>query len=134
MSQESSRLPAKARQKGQDALIVALAAGKTIKEAARLAGIHERTARKRLARFPEYATRIAALRADMISKAVGKMADSMGAAADTLRKLLSGVGESARLGPARSIIELGNKLRESVELEERLQALEQRAHNEGKKP
>jgi hypothetical protein len=70
------------------------------------------------------------MRAEMVGRALGKMADGMTEAADTLRALLTAEGESVRLGAARSILELGNKLRESVELEERLSALEQRA--EGK--
>jgi hypothetical protein len=61
------------------------------------------------------------------------MADGMTEAADTLRDLLGSTSPTARLGAARSILELSVKLRESIELEERLQALEQRLP-EGKKP
>jgi hypothetical protein len=39
---------------------------------------------------------------------------------------LSGSSEIARLGAARSILELSNKLRETVELEGRLKELENR--------
>jgi hypothetical protein len=53
------------------------------------------------------------------------MADGMADAAAVLRKLLAAESESVRLGAARSILELGNKLREAVEWEERLAALEQ---------
>jgi hypothetical protein len=57
------------------------------------------------------------------------MADSMSEAADVLRDLLGAGSESVRLGAARSLLELGVRLRESVELEERLQALEDQLSN-----
>jgi HEAT repeat protein len=55
------------------------------------------------------------------------MADGMAEAADVLRQLLAARSESVRLGAARALLELGVKLREGVELEERLRALEERA-------
>jgi hypothetical protein len=51
----------------------------------------------------------------------------MTAAAATLRKLLKAEAETVRLGAARALLELGTKLRESAELEERLRALEEKA-------
>jgi hypothetical protein len=61
----------------------------------------------------------------MVAEAVGRL-DGMVSAADTLRDLLSAKGEAARLGAARSILELGAKLRDSVEVEARLRALEEK--------
>jgi hypothetical protein len=61
----------------------------------------------------------------MVARSLGRMADGMSDAADVLRQLLAARSESVRLGAARSLLELGVKLRESVELEERLQALEE---------
>jgi hypothetical protein len=61
------------------------------------------------------------------------MADGMAAAAKTLRKLLKADADTVKLGAARSILELGNKLREAVELEQRLAALEARANAREKK-
>ena len=111
------------RRKGDDALLLALAAGKTITDASIAAGLGERTARRRLD-GPDFRRRVAEARTEMVSRALGKLADSMTEAADTLRQLLRAEGESVRLGAARSVLELGNKLRESVEIEARLQALE----------
>lgn len=48
----------------------------------------------------------------------------MAFAADAIRKLLTAKSEAVRLSAARAVIELGTKLRESVELEERISALE----------
>jgi hypothetical protein len=113
------------RRKGYDALALALAGGKTVRDAAQSAGIGERTATRRVA-DPDFRRRIAELQAEMVGRALGKMAEGMTEAADTLRALLNSEGESVRLGAARSILELANKLREAVELDERLAALERR--------
>jgi hypothetical protein len=119
------------RRKGDDALLLALAAGNTIRDAARAAKIGERTATRRLA-DPAFRSRVVELRADMVSRALGKIADSMSDAAGTLPKLLKAKGEGVRLGACRAMLELGVKLRESVELEGRLAALEQQTDNGGK--
>jgi hypothetical protein len=112
------------RRKRDAALLLALASGQTIRDAARLAGVGERTATRRMA-DPAYRHRVADLRAGMVERALGKMADGMADAADTLRRLLGADGESVQLGAARSLLELGVKLRESVELEARLATLEE---------
>ncbi len=62
----------------------------------------------------------------MVSRATGKMGDGMAEAADVLRALLKAESESVRMDACRAMLELGVKLRESVELEERLTALEAR--------
>jgi hypothetical protein len=53
------------------------------------------------------------------------MADSMAQAADVLRELLAAESESVRLGAARSMLELGARLRETVDFDERLRAVEE---------
>jgi hypothetical protein len=52
----------------------------------------------------------------MISGALGRLADGMTEATDSLSALLKAEGESVRLGAARSLIELTVKLREHGEL------------------
>jgi hypothetical protein len=52
------------------------------------------------------------------------MADGMAEAADKLRALLGAQSESVQLGAARALLELGTKLRESVELAGRVDELE----------
>jgi transposase len=107
-------------------LVTVLAAGATIGEAAERTGVSERTIYRRLADL-RFRNQIAELRAEMVQRAVGKLADSSVEAVETLHSLLNAESESAKLGAARSILELGTKLRESVELEQRLQVLEARA-------
>src|SRR5262245_20959547 len=113
------------RRKGDLHLLLALAGGRTGREAAAMAGIGERTETRRIA-DPGFRRRVGELRAEMVGRALGRMADGMADAAATLRQLLAAESESVRLGACRALLELGVKLRESVELEERLRALEGR--------
>jgi hypothetical protein len=113
------------RRKRDDALAMALAGGRTLRDAAATAGVAERTATRRWS-DPNFRRRVVELRAAAVERATGKMADGMTEAADVLRKLLAAESESVRLGACRTMLELGVKLRESVELEQRLQTLEQR--------
>jgi hypothetical protein len=113
------------RRKGDVALMLALAGGQAVRDAARLAGVGERTATRRVA-DAGFRRRVADLRAEMVARAAGQLADGMAAAAATLRGLLTAKSEPVRLAAARSILEIGNKLREAVELEARLQAVEAR--------
>jgi hypothetical protein len=113
------------RRKGDAALVLALAGGQTVRDAARTAGVGERTATRRWA-DPEFRQRVTCLRAEMVAQAAGQLADGMAEAATTLRRLLTAEAESVRLSAARSILEIGTRLRETVELEARLQAIEER--------
>jgi HEAT repeat protein len=114
------------RRNADEALALALATGATLRDAAVAAGVGERTATRRWA-DAAFRQHVAELRGGMAARALGKMADGMSDAADQLRQLLAAKSESVRLGAARALLELGTKLRESVELEERLAALERRA-------
>jgi hypothetical protein len=118
------------RRNADEALALALATGQTLRAAAEATGVGERTATRRVAE-PGFRRRVGELRAEMTSRALGRMADGMADAADVLRQLLNAESESVRLGAARSLLELGVKLRESVELEERLAALEGRLAGQG---
>jgi hypothetical protein len=114
------------RCKRDDALAVALAAGQTLRDAAAAVGIGERTATRRWANL-EFRRWVAELRAEMVSRATAKIGEGMTEAADVLRKLLAAESESVRLGACRTMLELGMKLREFVDLESRVVALEEKA-------
>jgi len=111
------------RKNADEALAVALAAGQTLCAAADACGISERTAARRWA-DGAFRRHVSELRGELVQRSLGRLADGMSEAADVLRKLLAAESESVRLGAARSLLELGVKLRESVELEQRLCALE----------
>jgi HEAT repeat protein len=111
------------RRNADEALALALAGGQTLRDAAQGLGIGERTAARRWA-DSAFRHRVTELRAEMVERTLGRMVDGMSEAADVLRKLLAAQSESVRLGAARSLLELGVKLRETVELERRLADLE----------
>jgi hypothetical protein len=109
----------------QEAAAVALAAGRTIEQAARAGNSGTRTLKTWLHDQPAFVRRVAELRAEMTSRALGRLVDAMASAAETLGYLsCKGKSEMVRLGAARAVLELGTKLRESAELEERIAALE----------
>jgi hypothetical protein len=70
----------------------------------------------------------------MVQRSLGQMADRMSKAAAVLRELLAAHGEYVRLRAARSVLKVSVKLREIVELEERLQALGERLAATGYTP
>lgn len=108
----------------QELAAFALASGGTVAAAARYAAAGERTI-KTWRTNPAFKKRVDEYRAELIGTALGKLADGMATAADTLGYLSrKAKSETVRLGASRAVIELGVKLRESVELEERIAALE----------
>jgi hypothetical protein len=111
------------RKNADASLALALAGGDTVAEAASKAGVSERTAFRRLL-DPAFRRRVAELRAAAMERASSKLADTMTQAAETLRALLRADSEAVRLGACRSILELAGKLRENIELEERVTMLE----------
>jgi hypothetical protein len=109
--------------RADDLLALALAAGRDVAEAAAAAGVSERTAYRRLA-DPAFKRRVAELRAGMVDRASGRLADGMADAAAALRDLLGHPDGRVRLGAARAMLEAGVRVREAAELEARLAALE----------
>jgi hypothetical protein len=118
------------RRNADEALALGLATGQTLRAAAAAAGVAERTATRRWA-DPAFRRRVSELRGELVAQALGGVADGMADAAATLRALLGADRESVRLGAARALLELGVKLRDSVELQERLQALEKLVASKG---
>jgi len=111
-------------QKTDEALLTALVCGATVENAARQCGVTERTVYRRL-RDPEFQRRLLEVRADMVQRTAGMLT---AAAMEAVKTLLSLQKESipaaVRLGAARAVLELGVKLREAMELEQRIVALE----------
>jgi hypothetical protein len=107
-------------------LLLALACGSSAENAARKAGVHERTVQRRLA-DPAFQKQVKDLQAEMVQRSMGMLTAAAMEAVKTLVELSAPSAPPAtRLGAARSIIEIGTKLRESIEYEARLAALEQR--------
>ena len=109
----------------QEAAAFALAAGATLDEAASKSGAGLTTIKTWGTTIPAFSHRVSELRGEMTARALGRLVDSMASAADTLGFLSrKGKSEMVRLSAARAVIELGVKLRETVDLEERIAALE----------
>ena len=113
------------RHNADEALVLALACGATVENAARTAGVSLRTVYRRLAE-PAFRTRLQGARAEMVQRATGMLTAAALEAVKTLLVLQqASVSAAVRLGAARAILELGAKLREVADLEARLAALEQ---------
>ncbi len=116
----------KGKQNADEQLLLALACGATVQGAAQKAGLSERTAYRRLA-DPGFKRRLQELRADMVQRTAGMLTAAAGEAVKTLLTLQKETTPAAvRLGAARAILEIGLKVRDAAELEERIAALEQR--------
>ena len=108
-----------------EALLVALACGSTVEAAAAKAGLHKRTVYRRLD-DPDFRQQLEEFRANMVQRA-GYMltAASMEAVKCLLSLMERSTPHATRLGASRAILEIGVKMRELVEVERRLTALEQ---------
>ncbi len=114
------------RRNADDQLLMALACGATVDNAARQAGISPATVYRRLA-DAAFRQRLQTLRGDMVSRTSGTLTAAAGEAVRTLLELLKNpTSSSVRLGAAKAVLEIGMKLREVAELEQRLAELEER--------
>jgi hypothetical protein len=118
-------MPKSGRRQADQVLLVALACGATIEAASQKAGLSQATVYRRL-QDPEFRKRIQQAQSDMVKRASGALTAAGMEAIKTLLSLLqsSSTPAAARLGAARAVLELGNKLRDNVDFEERLRALE----------
>jgi hypothetical protein len=104
---------------------MALACGATVDAAAAKAGVSPATVYRRL-QEPGFLERLRDVRADMVQRAAGMLTAAAGEAVKTLLALQKDtVPPATRLGAARAILELGLKVRETAELEQRIVALEE---------
>jgi hypothetical protein len=115
---------ARDKQNADEALLLALACGATVENAARTAGMSARTAHRRLA-DPAFQRRLQDLRTAMIQRAVGMLTAAALEAVKTLIALQDlSVPAAVRLGAARTVLEFGIRMRENAELAQRIAALE----------
>jgi hypothetical protein len=105
------------------ALALALASGMTAAAAAEQEQVSLRTVRRRLAN-PAFRRLVARLRGQMLEAALGRMAENMTRAADKVARLLDSADEAVALRAARTLLSLGLRLRDSVELADRIHEIE----------
>jgi hypothetical protein len=115
----SQNVPSKKR----SLLAMALAARASATQAAEQFGISRKTVQRCLAN-PDFRRRVARRRGELIPAALGRMADNMTRAADTVDRLLDAEEPAVALRTARAVLSLGLRLRDSVELAERVDELE----------
>ena len=107
----------------QERVALLIAAGRSIKAAALETKCGERTVHGWLD-DPRYRSLIAELRNRMLDEAVGSLAEATNEAVGTLRELLDDDHANVRLRAAMGILDAVVRLREHVELEVRITALE----------
>ena len=112
--------------KADDALVLALACGLSAEQAAKQAGVSPATVYRRL-QDPAFQQRAEELRHEMLTRAAAMLTAAGVESVRTLADLLTpAYAPAVRLTAARSILDLGVKLRSLVELEGRLLDLEDR--------
>jgi hypothetical protein len=112
-------------------IALALAAGTSVSAAAEQAGVDRKTVQRRLA-DPAFRRQVAVYRSELIASALGRTADNMARAADTLAGMLDSPSEPIRIRAARALMSLGLRLRDSVDVDDRIRDLElELARNQG---
>ena len=100
-----------------------VARGKTIKEAARRAGISRRTATRRM-EDPDVLQQISEMRSNLMEVAVDKLCRAAEPATQTLYSLLNAPSDNVKLNAARTILEKSVTVRDHNELDVRMQEIE----------
>jgi hypothetical protein len=115
------------RSEADKTMLVALACGATVENAAPRAGVAVRTAYRRLA-DPRFRARLAQTRADVVQRIAGLLTGAGIGSVKTLVDLQNdaAVSPAVRRACARDVLEIGLRVRESADLELRLAALEER--------
>jgi hypothetical protein len=120
-------MPQRGRRNTDEMLLMALACGATVEAAAQKAGLGRTTVFRRL-QDPEFQTRLQQIRSDMLKRATATLTAASTEAIKTLLALQQAtIPHAVRLGAARSILEIGIKMREVADMEERIVALESAA-------
>jgi hypothetical protein len=110
--------------------VLALACGATMEQAAQQAKLSKRTLYRRLSE-PAFRRRVQAARAEMMQRTAGTAVAAMPVALKTLVELVKGgTSESVRLQAAGKLLDTATRLRESTDLEERVNALEEAQQGE----
>ena len=117
----------KRNKSAEQALLMALAIGATVENAARKAGVSERTAYRHLA-DPAFQARVDQARRENMARTAGMLSGAALGSVKTLVDLAQDVSvpASVRRGAARDVLEMAVKYRESAEMEQRVAAIEER--------
>ena len=111
------------RDPGNDLVVVGLATGKTHAGVAEVAGVSERTVRRR-GQDPEVAEAVERLRSALVEQASGRLLDAVHAAIDTMTDVLAAESDAVRLRAAIAVLDKALQLRQLDLLERRVASLE----------
>jgi hypothetical protein len=104
-------------------LALALASGVSIADAATQAEVGRTTIYRKLEN-PEFRRLVAEYRDRLIATSLGRIADNLTRGAEVLAQMLDSPKEAMRIRAARTLISLGMKLRDSVDLTMRMREVE----------
>ncbi len=117
----------KFRNKTDDLLVTTLACGGTVENAAQRANISERSVYRRL-EDPEFKQLLKDFRSEVTKRTAGVLCAASIEAVKTLIGLMErNCSPATRLGAARTVLEFNLRLREVIDVEERLAELEKLA-------
>jgi hypothetical protein len=105
-------------------LAMAIAAGASSTTAAQQLDLSRSTVKRRMG-DADFRQLVGDLRREMLTSALGRMANNMTRAADTVAALLDVEQPQIRLRAARALLTLGLRLHDSVEASARMDAIEQ---------
>ena len=117
-------MPGGSKSRADAVLAIYLSAGKSIREAAALAGVAERTVYRRLVQ-PEFRGKLAVLRGQMIDRLASRISGAGDEVFQKLHSLMEAESEPVRLGAVKTMLDQMIRLREAVEFESRLCQVEQ---------
>jgi hypothetical protein len=114
-------------------LALALAAGFGVCAAAEKTNMSRKTAQRKLA-DPAFRRLVADMRDELIGRALGRLADNMTVASEEIAALLKAENPALRLRAARAMLTFGLRLRDSVDLTERIRQVELELAAKGANP
>jgi hypothetical protein len=126
-------MPGGSKKAADAALVVHLASGVSPATAAKLAGISEATCYRRLA-DDAFRQRVDAARASFWERALGILSKGAAESAIALRKLLRSEDGRLQLQAAKILLEQGIKVRDQVDIAQRIAALEKLAQQRKDRP
>jgi hypothetical protein len=109
--------------KNEQQVLLAMACGATVEAAAKQADVHPRTVYRRM-RDPKFRRELARIRGEMVGRTAGMLTATSLEAVKALHDLLKTGTPTLKHSAARTVLEFTTKIREIVDLESRMQDLE----------
>jgi hypothetical protein len=114
-----------ARRRGDEVILAALAAGHSLGEAAKIAGLSRKTVQRRMA-DPLFRGELEEVKLQIVQQTAASLSDAATSAVHTLKLLLTSQDEWVQLRSATAILDVSIKYREALDLTERVAGLEER--------